>query len=66
MTDLELLTQMKNAYHAIIMGQAVSSVTKDGRTVQYSAANIGQLKIEIASLERSLGQNQRLRPAGMI
>lgn len=65
MTDLQLLEQMRAAYRAIIMGQSVSSVTKDGRTVEYSDANIDQLKIEIANLERSLGLGGRMGPAGL-
>lgn len=65
MTDLELLTQLKNAYHAVIMGKSVSAVTKDGRKVEYNAANLEQLKIEIANLERTLGQGGRMGPAGL-
>ena len=50
-----LLQEAKDALHKISIGKGVASIKKDGRQVDYSAANIGDLKAYISSLESQAG-----------
>jgi hypothetical protein len=52
-----LLEEARSALHKIAIGKGVASIKKDGRQVEYSAVNIGELRTYIASLEAQAGTN---------
>ncbi len=54
MATQQQLTEARDALHALMTGKAVVSVTFNGRTVQYSKAEISALESYIARLEREL------------
>lgn len=63
MTLQDRLREAEGAYHALQTGQMAVSITKDGRTVQFSRANIHSLKAYIDELKSQLGMsNTRRRP----
>lgn len=66
MSDSELLAQMKAAYTNLLMGKVARVVQKDGRRVEYTAADKDSLRSEISRLEASLGIGRRRGPAGVI
>ncbi len=57
------LIEMKAAYRRLISGQQVAKVSSGGRSVDYSAANIGKLEEAIAGLEL-VGRRRRGRAIG--
>ena len=58
-----LLQEATDALHKISIGKGVASIKKDGRQVEYSAVNIGELKAYISSLEALAGTNTVKRRA---
>jgi hypothetical protein len=42
------------ARHALVMGQAVIEVRRDGRSMRYSEADLGKLNDYIAQLDREI------------
>ena len=58
-----LLEEARSALHKIAIGKGVASIKKDGRQVEYSAVNIGELRTYIASLEAQAGTNAVRRRA---
>ena len=58
-----LLEEARAALHKIAIGKGVASIKKDGRQVEYSAVNIGELRTYIASLEAQAGTNAVRRRA---
>lgn len=55
LTTAQKLAEARDAYHAIMTGQAVSRwVDQNGESVQYSRANVAQLTAYIAQLEAEL------------
>lgn len=55
MATAQDLADAKAAYHALMIGEAIVSVTTDGRTTQYTAADKTSLKKYIAELEAEVG-----------
>lgn len=66
MSDAELLANLKTAYSNLLMGKVARVIQKDGRRVEYSAADKDSLRAEITRLEASLGQTRRRGPAGVM
>lgn len=66
MSDAELLASLKTAYSNLLMGKSARVIQKDGRRVEYSAADKDSLRAEIARLEATLGQTRRRGPAGVM
>ena len=62
-----LLEEARSALHkiaiAIAIGKGVASIKKDGRQVEYSAVNIGELRTYISSLEAQAGTKSVQRRA---
>ena len=58
-----LLEEARSALHKISIGKGVASIKKDGRQVEYSAVNIGELRPYISSLESQAGTNAVRRRA---
>ena len=58
-----LLQEATDALHKIAIGKGVASIKKDGRQVEYSAVNIGELRTYIASLEAQAGTQSVQRRA---
>ena len=58
------LTEAKAAYHKLMTGQSVVRIQRDGKTVEFRAANRSELRAYITELEAQLspGVNRR-RPA---
>lgn len=56
------LLEAREAYHNLLTGQAVVSIQRDGRTVEFSQTNKRDLAAYIASLESQLGGAGRRRP----
>jgi len=55
------LLEAREAYHNLLTGQAVVSIQRDGRTVEFSQTNKRDLAAYIASLESQLGGAGRRR-----
>ncbi|EON88803.1 gpW [Plesiomonas shigelloides] len=62
-TQADLLAARK-ALHDLMTGKRVTSVQKEGRRVEFTAANVSELKRYIAELEAQSGMSRRRRPAG--
>jgi predicted house-cleaning NTP pyrophosphatase (Maf/HAM1 superfamily) len=61
------LEQARGAYHNLLTGQAVVSITRDGKSVSFSQASKKDLAAYIASLESQAGgAGRRRRPARFI
>jgi hypothetical protein len=58
-----LLEEARSALHKIAIGKGVASIKKDGRQVEYSAVNVGELRTYISSLEAQAGTNAVRRRA---
>ncbi|GAJ77643.1 putative head-tail joining protein of prophage [Vibrio sp. JCM 18905] len=67
MTLQEMLQQAEAAYHNLQTGKMAVSVQKGDRKVEYSRANIHELRAYIDDLRAQLGTNsvRRRRPAGV-
>lgn len=62
----EMLDDARRALHELLTGSRVTSVSKDGRQVQFSQADIGALRSYIIEIELALGlQSRRGPPAGV-
>jgi len=59
MTDL---TEARRALHDLATGKRVATIMKDGRRVEYSSINIGDLKKYIKEIEDELGLSKRRAP----
>ena len=60
------LDQAKAAYHKLLIGKAVVSVTVDGVQTSYAQADSGKLKAHIESMQVELGTtSKRRRPFGV-
>lgn len=58
------LEEAEAAYHRLAIGEQTVSISKDGRAVQFSAANITQLRNYIEYLKQQLGlKGNRRGPA---
>ncbi len=64
MTLNEKITEAKAALHNLMIGKGVVSITKDGRSVTYSASNRADLVSYIADLEAQANSRRR-RPMGI-
>jgi hypothetical protein len=49
------LGEAREALHQLQIGQGVTSIRKDGRMVEYSAANVADLRQYIKTLELQAG-----------
>ena len=66
MTTQTDLDEAKRAYHKLVTGTKVVSVTIDGVQTQYNEASKSDLKSYIDSLSMSLGSaHGRIKPAGI-
>lgn len=66
MTLDEKLSDAENALHGLITGKRIVSISKGDRQVQYSQANIGDLRAYIDEIRSALGLPSRRRgPAGV-
>jgi hypothetical protein len=62
-----MLDEARRALHDLLTGNRVVSVSKDGRQVQFSQADIGALRSYIIEIELALGlQSRRGPPAGVM
>lgn len=61
MTIETQLLEARDAYHKLLTGQAVVSIQRDGKTVQYQQADKSALAGYIADLESRLGGTGRRR-----
>lgn len=60
------LAEAKAALHSLLTGTRVTSVTKNGRSVTFTSATLGELKNYIAEMEVELGMHsRRRRPLGV-
>ncbi|EFE23086.1 head to-tail joining protein W [Edwardsiella tarda ATCC 23685] len=63
----EMLTEARQALHELLIGRRVVSISKGGRQVQFSQANIQELRRYIDEIEVSLGVSIRRRsPVGVM
>ncbi|ATI62797.1 gpW family head-tail joining protein [Edwardsiella tarda] len=63
----EMLTEACQALHELLTGRRVVSISKGGRQVQFSQANIQELRRYIDEIEVSLGVSIRRRsPVGVM
>lgn len=57
------LTEAREAYHALLTGQRVVRIQRDGKIVEFSEANKRDLAAYISSLETQAGgAGRRMRP----
>lgn len=63
MATMTELTEARRALHELAIGNRVATIMKDGRRVEYSSVNIGDLKKYIKELEDELGLSKRRPPA---
>lgn len=62
-----MLDEARAALHELMTGKRVVSVSKDGRQVQFSAADLGALRSYIIEIELALGlSSRRGPPAGVM
>ena len=62
-----MLTEARQALHELLTGRRVVSISKGGRQVQFSQANIQELRRYIDEIEVSLGVSIRRRsPVGVM
>ena len=55
LTTQEMLDEAREAYHALLTGQAVAEIRdQNGETVRYAKADLSKLALYIASLEREI------------
>ncbi len=60
------LAEASAAYHKLLTGRAIVSITVDGEVTQYGQADRAALKSYIETLERKIGTTTgRRRPAGV-
>ena len=66
MTLEEKLRQAEEAYHSLMTGSMVASITKDGREVSYTRADADKLQKYIMELKAQIngGHTNRRPPAG--
>ena len=57
------LDEAEAALHKLSLGAATVSISVDGRSVTYNAANLADLRIYIGSLRRELGLTSGRRGA---
>lgn len=63
MTVETKLAEAREAYHALVTGQSVVRIQRDGKTVEFSQASKRDLAAYIASLESQTGgAGRRMRP----
>lgn len=60
------LAEAEKARHELLMGNKMSSITVNGRTVQRTQANIGELKIYINELKAQINRLKGKRNRGPI
>lgn len=68
-TCQQKLAEAKTALHALLTGKSVMSVGYGERRVQYTQANIADLRAYIQQLEAECGSNPncaRRRPIGVV
>jgi hypothetical protein len=66
LSDADLLAQLKTAYSNLLMGKLARVIQKDGRRIEYSAADKDSLRSEINRLEAASGNARRRGPAGVM
>lgn len=54
MATQQQLTEALEARHNLAIGKGIASVTRDGRTLQFTATNVADLDNYIAQLRRDL------------
>lgn len=61
------LDEARAALHQLMVGRAVVKVQREGRSIEYTQANIQSLRVYISDLESALGitTTRRGRPARM-
>lgn len=65
MTIEDKLKEAETAYHEWMTGQKVVRCTVNGRLVEFSQANINELRLYIADLKAQVGRSIRRGPAGV-
>lgn len=55
MATQQELNEARDAYHKLVTGRSLVSVSVDGVTTQYTQADIGNLRAYIENLEAKLG-----------
>lgn len=64
MSTKQQLMEAKAAYHKLMTGQAVVRIQRDGKTVEFRAADRSELRAYITELEAQLSTGPiRRRPA---
>ena len=67
MTMQVQLAEARQAYHKLMTGQTVVRIQRDGKTVEFKAADRAQLRSYITELESQIGASGRRRgPARLI
>lgn len=66
-TLTQYLAEAETALHKLLVGEKVQTVSYNGQSVQYTQANLGDLRAYIQSLKAQLGQvsSARARPRGI-
>ena len=64
MTLVEKISQAEDALHELSLGRRAVEITRDGRTVKYTAANRVDLELYIARLKSQVPSASR-RPMGI-
>lgn len=64
LTTTEKLDEARTALHKLITGALRVSIRYEGRSVEYSSANIGELRTYIRDLEYQLAIEQGTTPTG--
>lgn len=68
MITTQQLTEARTALHQLLTGQAMVSITRDGKKIDFSPANRGDLERYIDQLEAQagVGSSRRRGPARVI
>lgn len=67
MTIETQLAEAQDALHKLMTGQAVVSIQRDGKTVQFQQSNRADLQAYISTLQTQLGSSsRRRRPARLV
>lgn len=68
MTHQQQLIEARTALHQLLTGQAMVSITRDGKKIDFSPANRGDLERYISHLEAmdGIGTGRRRGPARVV
>lgn len=65
LTAAEKLTEAENALHAIVTGKRAEAISYGERRVQFTTANVAELRKYIAQLKAEIDPLVRRRPFGV-